>query len=168
MNAPRSPIRTELLSPSPYLTHRVTSIHCRYDWGSTSTGKIGSRVRPSTAGPSSTAGRLRTTTPNLSSQNAGPDWLKYDRKVLRYYAYFREAVPESSVESFRIRRCAILYYLENGTVEITELSTDNSGIPQGLFLKRQKARKVNVCVLYHPTTRYRVTSTSCQPCMCNE
>ena len=36
-----------------------------------------------------------------------PGWLRYDKKVLRFYAYFTEAVEHSPVEQSRIRRCQI-------------------------------------------------------------
>ena len=71
-----------------------------------------------------------------------PPWLKYDRKVLRFYAYFQEHVVESRLENYRIRPVQIYYYLADETLFITEKKVENAGIPQGPFLKRQKVPKV--------------------------
>ena len=66
-----------------------------------------------------------------------PTFVKLDKQVLRFYAYFQESVVESSLENHRIRRVVITYYLEDSTIAISEPKTQNSGIPQGGFLKRQ-------------------------------
>jgi hypothetical protein len=71
-----------------------------------------------------------------------PPWLKYDRKVLRFYAYFQEHVVESRLENYRIRPVLIYYYLSDESIFITEKKVENSGIPQGVFLKRQRVPKV--------------------------
>jgi hypothetical protein len=70
-----------------------------------------------------------------------PSWLKYDRKVLRFDAYFQEHVVENPNENYRVRKCQIYYYLDDDTLYITEPKVENSGIPQGVFLKRQKVPK---------------------------
>jgi len=58
--------------------------------------------------------------------------------VLRFDGYFQEHVVEDPYENYRIRKCQILYYLTDGTIYVTEPKIENSGIPQGVFLKRQK------------------------------
>jgi len=68
-------------------------------------------------------------------------WLKYDRQVLRFYAYFQEHVVESSLENYRIRKVTIYYYLSDETILVLEPRVENSGIPQGVFIKRQKIPK---------------------------
>jgi hypothetical protein len=67
-----------------------------------------------------------------------PQWLKHDRQVLRFYAYFQESVIEDPNENFRIRNCVINYFLEDDTIYIYEPKVENSGLPQGVFLKRHK------------------------------
>lgn len=67
-----------------------------------------------------------------------PAWLKHDRQVLRFFAYFQEPVVESPMENFRIRHCVILFHLEDGTMMIIEPKEENSGIPQGTFVKRHR------------------------------
>lgn len=64
-----------------------------------------------------------------------PQWIAYDGKVLRYLAYFREETG-SPEESFRLRRCVLNFYLEDNSFSILEPKEDNSGLPQGTFLKR--------------------------------
>ena len=68
-----------------------------------------------------------------------PKWISLDKKVLSYEAYFKEAIEESRIERGRVRRCVIKYYLEDDTLAIMEPREENSGIPQGIFLKRHKA-----------------------------
>lgn len=63
-------------------------------------------------------------------------WLKYDRQVLRFAAYFQESVVESPKENYRLRKCLIYYYLNDNTIQILEPRGENSGILQGAFLKR--------------------------------
>jgi len=68
-----------------------------------------------------------------------PQWLTYDRKVLRYYAYYLEPVTESNEENSRVRIVTIFFYLEDGTLHMIEPREDNSGLPQGEFLCRHQA-----------------------------
>jgi hypothetical protein len=70
-----------------------------------------------------------------------PSWLRHDRQVLRYFAYFQEPVHESPRENFRIRECVVQFYLEDGTMMITEPKIENSGIVQGTFVKRHRIPK---------------------------
>ena len=48
------------------------------------------------------------------------------------------------LESWRIRDVNIFYYLEDSTVMITENKQENSGVPQGTFLKRQMVLKTGL------------------------
>mmetsp|Transcript_336 Transcript_336/g.352 ORF Transcript_336/g.352 Transcript_336/m.352 type:complete len:610 (-) Transcript_336:425-2254(-) len=72
-----------------------------------------------------------------------PAWVAYDRKVLRFNAYFKEAVTESYEENHRIRKCVIYLYLEDESIHVAEPKQQNSGIPQGVFLKRHRIPKDN-------------------------
>lgn len=45
---------------------------------------------------------------------------------------------ENPNENFRIRKCIVYYYLDDDTLHIIEKKVENSGIPQGIFLKRHK------------------------------
>jgi hypothetical protein len=49
--------------------------------------------------------------------------------VLTFNGYFKEAVVESRMENFRIRKLTIYYYLEDRSVMITEPKQVNSGAP---------------------------------------
>lgn len=66
-----------------------------------------------------------------------------DKLVYRFMAFFKESVPESNVETFRVRKCDILYYKDDNTISIKEKVEQNSGIPQGQFIKRGKIPKNN-------------------------
>ena len=74
------------------------------------------------------------------NKNLLPQWIKYDKNVLRFEGYFDEHVTESAYENWRIRPCTILYYLEDDTVHVIENKYENSGIPQGDFIKRRRTK----------------------------
>jgi EF-hand domain-containing protein 1 len=65
-----------------------------------------------------------------------PKFARYEKMVLRWYGFYREAVDESQVEQERIRKVQLLYYLEDDTIELTEPRETNSGLPQGNLIKR--------------------------------
>lgn len=67
-----------------------------------------------------------------------PNFIANDKKVLRFGAYFLEAVHESNYENYRVRKCDVMYYLEDNTITITEPRVENSGILQGNFVKRHR------------------------------
>jgi len=50
-------------------------------------------------------------------------------------------VHESAVENFRVHKCDIFYYTEDDSIEITERKFENSGMPQGNFMKRHQVPK---------------------------
>ena len=62
-------------------------------------------------------------------------------QVLRFYGYFQESIPESRIENHRVRKLILYYYLEDDSMHIAEPREDNSGIPQGVFVKRHKVTK---------------------------
>ncbi|CAD8191366.1 unnamed protein product [Paramecium octaurelia] len=80
---------------------------------------------------------------NDSEELYQPSWVKMDRHVLRFSGYFKEAVVESALENYRIRKITICYYLEDHSLSITEPKQENSGVPQGAFLKRQKVLRAD-------------------------
>jgi hypothetical protein len=61
--------------------------------------------------------------------------------VLNFNAYFLEPVVEDPTENYRVRKCVIYFYLDDDTFHIIEPRVANSGIPQGVFLKRAKLPK---------------------------
>ena len=70
-----------------------------------------------------------------------PAYVALDRMVLRFFAYFKEAVHESRMENYRTRKVTMLYYLEDNTIQVNEPKEENSGIPQGQFVKRHHVPK---------------------------
>lgn len=67
-----------------------------------------------------------------------PSFIANDKKVLRFGGFFLEAVHESNYENYRVRKCEVMYYLEDNTIQITEPKVENSGILQGNFIKRHR------------------------------
>jgi len=84
--------------------------------------------------------------PTADIQPVQPAWVAFDRKVLRFNCYFKEAVTESRIENYRVRNCVLYYYLEDDSMHVSEPKVENSGIPQGerkgtVFLKRHRVPK---------------------------
>eukprot|EP01060_Flectonema_neradi_P010502 TRINITY_DN17593_c0_g1_i1.p1 TRINITY_DN17593_c0_g1~~TRINITY_DN17593_c0_g1_i1.p1 ORF type:complete len:761 (+),score=139.87 TRINITY_DN17593_c0_g1_i1:76-2283(+) len=67
-----------------------------------------------------------------------PASLAMDRKVLRFRAYFKEAVNESATETDRTRQVILYYFLEDNTLAVVEPRQLNSGMNQGTLIKRHK------------------------------
>ena len=92
------------------------------------------------------SGLISTTHDHFGAKNTAvdtskiyqPDWIRLDRHVLRFNGFFKEPVVESNSEMSRNRKVKILFYLEDNSISINEEKKENSGIPQGIFLKREK------------------------------
>jgi hypothetical protein len=67
-----------------------------------------------------------------------PSFLEHDRCVLLFNAYYQEEVHQSAIETQRIQICEIFFYVEDGTMEIIRTKQENSGMPQGVFLRRSR------------------------------
>lgn len=70
-----------------------------------------------------------------------PAHVAFDKKVLLFNAYFKQTLSESDKEYYRVRPVKIYYYLEDDSVSIVEPIVENSGIPQGKLIKRQRLPK---------------------------
>ncbi|KAF6256559.1 hypothetical protein COO60DRAFT_1627135 [Scenedesmus sp. NREL 46B-D3] len=79
--------------------------------------------------------------PTSPSATGLPKWVEQNGQVLRFFGFFQEAVTESNIENHRVRRVVVLYYLADDTLQVTEPKQDNSGIPQGVFVKRHQVDK---------------------------
>lgn len=72
-----------------------------------------------------------------------PKYVHLDRQVLRFYGYFKESVPESNLENFRVRNLIVKIHLEDNSLEIIERKQNNSGIPQGNFFARKNVLRAD-------------------------
>ena len=70
-----------------------------------------------------------------------PSFLEHDRRVLLFNAYFEEDVHQSLDQEKILHQCEIYFYVEDGTMEVVQTKTENSGIVQGKFLRRSKVVK---------------------------
>lgn len=89
-----------------------------------------------------------TSTPSLYPPKSGPrlpPWLAYDKKCLCFSAYFKETLQEVYHAPYQVRKVKIFYYLEDGTMQIVEPKVENSGIPQGCLVHRQRIPKPAPC-----------------------
>ncbi|XP_054843384.1 EF-hand domain-containing protein 1 isoform X2 [Eublepharis macularius] len=78
-----------------------------------------------------------------------PAHVAFDKKVLKFDGYFQEDVPISTEEHFRVRQVSIYYYLEDDSMSVMEPIVENSGIPQGKLIKRQRMPKNDRGDHYH-------------------
>ena len=68
-----------------------------------------------------------------------PTWIAHDNRVLRFYAFYRQSVHESQVEAHRVLAVVLLFYLQDGTVRISEAGRgDNDGLVGGDILGRSR------------------------------
>jgi len=52
-------------------------------------------------------------------------------KVLQFDSFFTETVDSDRVETERLRKCKLFYFLEDETLQVVEPPTPNSGLAQG-------------------------------------
>lgn len=77
-----------------------------------------------------------------SSSSFVPAYVQLDRIVLRFFAKFTESVYDSATETSRERKVVFRVYAEDLTIDATEPKQENSGLQQGLYLKRTKCEEV--------------------------
>ncbi|NXX43520.1 EFHC1 protein, partial [Tricholaema leucomelas] len=70
-----------------------------------------------------------------------PAHVAFDKKILRFDAYFQEDVPLSREERYRIRQVVIYYFLEDDSIYVIEPVVKNSGLPQGKHIRRHRVPK---------------------------
>ncbi|KAG5490805.1 hypothetical protein JKF63_00927 [Porcisia hertigi] len=74
-----------------------------------------------------------------------PSWRTLDNKVLRFFAYYTEKVVGSSIETWRVRKVKIHYFLADGSLNIIETpAVVNSGLPKGTTVSRFRPDEVDV------------------------
>eukprot|EP00794_Sanderia_malayensis_P011887 gene11887-13119_t len=78
-----------------------------------------------------------------------PASVVFDKKVLLFHAYYKQTVHESPTEHFRVRHVNVYYYLEDDSISVVEPPVENSGIPQGKLVKRQRLPKDDVGNHWH-------------------
>ncbi|NXW41201.1 EFHC1 protein, partial [Nyctiprogne leucopyga] len=78
-----------------------------------------------------------------------PAHVAFDKKILKFDAYFQEDVPFSTEEHYRIRQVAIYYYLEDDSMCVIEPAVQNSGLLQGKLIKRHQVPKNDRGDHYH-------------------
>lgn len=78
-----------------------------------------------------------------------PAHVAWDKKVLKFNAWFKQTVHESPNEHYRVRHVSIYYYLEDDSISVVEPHVENSGMPQGKLIKRQRLPKNDVGDHWH-------------------
>ncbi|KAJ3122477.1 EF-hand domain-containing protein 1 [Physocladia obscura] len=75
-----------------------------------------------------------------AAQRFLPAHVVFDKVVLRFDAYFKQTVHEST-EQYHLRKVKIYYFPEDDSISVVEPPVENSGIPQGVLIKRQRLPK---------------------------
>ena len=71
-----------------------------------------------------------------------PRFCKLDKKVLRFFGHFTESIPDGlGTETSRLRNVHVLYFLEDDTLSLVEPRLHNSGLDQGILVKRHRIAK---------------------------
>lgn len=55
-----------------------------------------------------------------------PHFVVYDKKTLKFNAFFKQHIPESPIEHYRTRVVNIFYFLEDDTIIVIEPEIDVS------------------------------------------
>lgn len=53
---------------------------------------------------------------------------------LTFDAYFKSTVNKSFGCNYNLRKCKIIYFLEDNTIKVVEPVVINSGLPQGIII----------------------------------
>uniref|UniRef100_A0A336KAY4 CSON006811 protein n=1 Tax=Culicoides sonorensis TaxID=179676 RepID=A0A336KAY4_CULSO len=72
-----------------------------------------------------------------------PHFVLYDKKTLKFLAFFKQQIFESQKEHVRTRYVNIFYFLEDDTITVIEPEIDNCGFPQGKLIRRGKIKNVS-------------------------
>lgn len=80
-------------------------------------------------------------------------------KVLCFHAYFKETLNEVFQAPHQVRKVKILYYLDDGTMQVSEPRVDNSGLSQGCIVSRQRVPRTNGSNEYLSILDLQVNST---------
>uniref|UniRef100_A0A0K8TER5 DM10 domain-containing protein n=1 Tax=Lygus hesperus TaxID=30085 RepID=A0A0K8TER5_LYGHE len=95
--------------------------------------------------PSLTYGRTQQHVPSMFK----PHFVLYDKKCLAFKAFFKQGVPNSPNEHYRVHHVNLTYFLEDDTVQIAEPTTPDAGYPQGTIVRRCKLPKNTLGEYFH-------------------
>lgn len=59
-------------------------------------------------------------TQTYKAPNFKPHFILYDKKCLTFRAFFKQSVPESPDEHYRVRQVNIIYFLEDDSITVME------------------------------------------------
>jgi len=68
---------------------------------------------------------------------------RYRDGVLKFFAYSLEPVIETKGETSRVRKFVVYFYMMDESIQVIEPRQTNSGIIQGVFLKRHRVQKAD-------------------------
>ncbi|BES98536.1 EF-hand domain-containing protein [Nesidiocoris tenuis] len=95
--------------------------------------------------PSLTYGRVKKDKSPLFK----PNFVLLDKQCLAFKGFFKQSVPNSPDEHYRVRQVNVVYFLEDDTMQISEPATPNAGLPQGKIVRRCRLPKNSVGDYYH-------------------
>ncbi|KAF0755012.1 EF-hand domain-containing protein 1-like [Aphis craccivora] len=65
-----------------------------------------------------------------------PHFIMFDGKCLSFNGFTQQPITESAVDTFRVRRVKITYFLVDDSISVVEPIVENAGYVQGCLLKR--------------------------------
>ncbi|ESO04736.1 hypothetical protein HELRODRAFT_78915 [Helobdella robusta] len=82
---------------------------------------------------------------NCLGNSSLPRWIAFDKQVLSFDGYFQESVTEHKEGQFRIRKVKLYFFLEDDTLMVVEPRIRNTGLCQGVIVKRHRIHKPEPC-----------------------
>ena len=76
-----------------------------------------------------------------SSGSHTTQWLAFSGQTLQFDCHTNEQVHVGIDEDYRVRRCNLFYHLADDTLEVNEIKSENSGLPQGALIKRHQVQR---------------------------
>ncbi|XP_033608680.1 EF-hand domain-containing protein 1 isoform X3 [Cryptotermes secundus] len=78
-----------------------------------------------------------------------PHYVLCDRLRLTFRAFFKQSVPQSPLEHYRIRQVNIIYFVEDDTITVMEPEVANSGLQQRRLVRRNRIPKTTPGDFWH-------------------
>ncbi|XP_013145374.1 PREDICTED: EF-hand domain-containing family member C2-like isoform X1 [Papilio polytes] len=95
--------------------------------------------------------------PSLYARKQGPElpaWVTYDKQILRFRGYFMQSYNE--MVSHVLHKVDICFFLEDGTIKVSEPRTENSGLRQGTIITRQRIRLPHSYDMYYDVLDFNI------------
>ena len=110
-------------------------------------GKYSEKSKPKFNDGDVQAAQTEVNEPVTNGKPYIPSFAALDKVVLRFNAYITETLPDGNrgplpgashaEQDHVIRHVLVMYYVEDDSIAVVEPPVENSGLPQGVLIKRQ-------------------------------